>query len=121
LPRWKQEADFLFVQASFDVEALLAWRDNLSFDGKVFAGVLVVASAGMAKTLAETTGQIDLPQDLLDELATNPDAGVERCCSLMADIRASGAFDGAHLIPVGRYRSVAARLERDGWRRQSPR
>jgi 5,10-methylenetetrahydrofolate reductase len=121
LPQWKQDADFLFVQASFDVEALLAWRDSLSFDGKVFAGVLVVASTGMAKTLAETTGQIDLPEDLLDELANNPDAGVDRCCSLMADIKTSGAFDGVHLIPVGRYRSVAARLERDGWHRQTSR
>jgi 5,10-methylenetetrahydrofolate reductase len=121
LPRWKQEADFLFVQASFDVEALLRWRDALSFSGKVFAGVLVVASTGMAKTLAETTGQIELPEDLLAQLSANPDAGVDRCCSLMEGIRASGAFDGIHLVAVGRYRTVAARLEQSGWRRQSSR
>jgi 5,10-methylenetetrahydrofolate reductase len=121
LPRWKQEADFLFVQASFDLGALLRWRDALDFGGKVFAGVLVVASTGMAKTLAETTGQIELPEDLLDQLSSNPDAGVDRCCSLMEDIKASGVFDGIHLVPVGRYRSVAARLEQNGWRRHSSR
>ena len=119
LPAWKNEADFLFVQASFDLEALLRWRESITFEGKVFAGVLVIASAGMAKTLVETTGQIELPGELLDELSENPAAGVERCCALMADIRASGAFDGVHLIPVGRYRSVAARLEQDGWRRHT--
>jgi hypothetical protein len=27
-------------------------------------------------------------------------------------IRDSGAFDGVHLIPVSKYREVAARLER---------
>jgi methylenetetrahydrofolate reductase (NADPH) len=27
LPSWKQEADFLFVQVSFDLEQLLAWRE----------------------------------------------------------------------------------------------
>jgi 5,10-methylenetetrahydrofolate reductase len=117
LPAWKREADFLFVQASFDLEGLLRWRESLDFGGKIFAGVLVVASQGMAKTLAEATGQIELPEALLDELAQDPDAGVDRACSLMAKIKASGAFDGVHLIPVGRYRSVAARLERDGWRR----
>jgi methylenetetrahydrofolate reductase (NADPH) len=117
LPEWKREADFLFVQASFDLEGLLRWRESLSFDGKIFAGVLVIASQGMAKTLAEATGQIGIPKKLLDELAGDPDAGVDRSCSLMAEIKASGAFDGVHLIPVGRYRTVAARLERDGWRR----
>jgi 5,10-methylenetetrahydrofolate reductase len=69
----------------------------------------------MAKTLAETTNQIDLPTALLDRLDTEPDAGVEAACSLMADLRASGAFDGVHLVPVGRYRTVAARMEQNGW------
>jgi hypothetical protein len=27
------------------------------------------------------------------------------------DIKASGAFDGVHLIPVSKYRAVAAELE----------
>ncbi len=119
LPTWKQEADFLLVQASFDLARLLGWRESLRFNGKVFAGVLVLASAGMAKTLAEATSQIDLPATLLDDLETNPDAGVDRACCLMAEIRASGAFDGVHLVPVGRYRTIAARLEQDGWRRAS--
>jgi len=100
LPEWKQDADFLIVQASFDLEGLLRWRESLNFDGKIFAGVLVVASQGMAKTLAEATSQIELPETLLDELTEDPDAGVDRSCSLMAVIKASGAFDGVHLIPV---------------------
>lgn len=117
LPAWKQDADFLFVQASFDLASLLRWREQLTFSGKVFAGVLVVASPQMAKTVAETTSQIDIPRGLLDRLADDRDSGIDWACNLMADIRASGAFDGVHLVPVGRYRSVAARLERDGWTR----
>ncbi|MHB1487351.1 MAG: methylenetetrahydrofolate reductase [Acidimicrobiales bacterium] len=106
LPGWKQDADFLFVQASFDLANLLRWRESLRFDGKVFAGVLVIASAGMAKSLIEATGQIELPEALLGDLDGNPDAGVDRACSLLAEIEASGAFDGVHLVPVGRYRAV---------------
>lgn len=56
LPERRQEADFLFVRASFDLPALLRWRESLR-------------------------------------------------------------FDGVHLVPVGRYRTVAARLEQDGWTR----
>ena len=118
LPDWKHEADFLLVQASFDLEGLLRWRESLRFEGKVLAGVLVIASIGMARQLAEATDQIELPQDLLVDLARNPDAGVDRACSLMKEIESSGAFDGVHLIPVGKYRAVASRLEEDGWRRQ---
>jgi methylenetetrahydrofolate reductase (NADPH) len=117
LPDWKQDADFLLVQASFDIEGLLRWRESLSFEGKVFAGVIVIASVGMAKQLSEATSQIHVPPELLDELAVDRDAGVARACSLMTEIEATRAFDGVHLVPVGRYRSVAARLEQEGWRR----
>jgi methylenetetrahydrofolate reductase (NADPH) len=41
----------------------------------------------------------------------DPSAGVELACDLVEGIRDSGAFDGVHLIPVSRYREVAARLE----------
>lgn len=33
----------------------------------------------------------------------------------MEDIKASSAFDGVHLVPVGRYGSVATRLEKSRW------
>lgn len=117
LPAWKREADFLLVQASFDLAELLRWRESVSFDGKVFAGVLVVASPGMAKALAQATNQIDVPGTLLEELESRPDAGIDRACALMRSVKASGAFHGVHLVPVGRYRAMAARMEEDGWRR----
>jgi len=41
----------------------------------------------------------------------DPTASVRLACDLVESIRASGAFDGVHLIPVSRYREVAARLE----------
>ncbi len=117
LPAWKQEADFLFVQAGFDVGGLLRWRDQTEFAGKVFAGVLVVAGPAMAKTVAEATSQIEIPDDLLLALEADRDAGIHRAGELMTAIEESGAFDGVHLIPVGRYRRVAAHLEAMGWRR----
>jgi methylenetetrahydrofolate reductase (NADPH) len=116
LPGWKREADFVLVQATFDLQSLLRWRDTLAFGGPVYAGVLVVASAAMAKTLQTATRQISVPAALIDNLDADRDAGVDAACTLLEEIRDSGAFDGVHLIPVGRFRQVAARLEALGLR-----
>jgi methylenetetrahydrofolate reductase (NADPH) len=115
LPAWKADADFVFVQASFGLDALMRWREALDFGGRVFAGVLVIASPVMAKTLNAATSQIQIPERLLSDLDANRNAGVEFACDLMEQVRSSEAFDGVHLVPVGRYRETAERLEKRGW------
>jgi 5,10-methylenetetrahydrofolate reductase len=113
LPHWKHDADGLFVQMAFSMDALLRWRDTLRFDGAVYAGVMVLASAGMAHKLATDIPDIDIPAALVDAVTHDRSAGVDFACEQVLAIRASGAFDGVHLVPVSRYREVAARLERD--------
>ena len=110
LPAWKRAADFLFVQIGFSLEALLAWRARVDVAVPVYAGVIVVASPKMAKSL-EIPG-LTVPEDLVERLERDRNAGVDAACDLVTAIRDSGAFDGVHLIPVARYREVAARLER---------
>src|SRR6188474_2736392 len=83
LPTWKREADFLFVQVSFSLDDLLAWRHETAFDGPVYAGVLVVPSLGAARKLSDQ----------------------------VRAIHASGAFDGVHLIPINRACDTVRQLE----------
>jgi methylenetetrahydrofolate reductase (NADPH) len=111
LPAWKQAADFLCVQVGFSLDDLLAWRSTVAVDVPVYAGVIVIASARMAKTF--TIPGLTVPPDLVARLEKDRNAGVDAACDLVVGIRDSGAFDGVHLIPVARYREVAARLERD--------
>ena len=111
LPSWKRAADFLFVQVSFDLEQLLAWRDKVAFDGEVYAGVMVLPSAPMARKLVADIPQITIPQRWIDAVETDRLAGVELACELARNIADSGAFDGVHLIPGVRYRETAALLE----------
>ncbi len=112
LPAWKQAADFLCVQIGFSLDDLLGWRaqPGAVVDVPVYAGVIVVASPGMARNL--TIPGLTVPPDLVRRLEKDRDAGVDAACDLVVGIRDSGAFDGVHLIPVARYREVAARLER---------
>jgi len=111
LPAWKREADFLFVQVSFDLDALLAWRDTVRFDGNVYAGVMVLPSVAMAGKLAAAIPEITVPPSWLEAIEADRSAGVELACKLAQAIADSGAFDGVHLIPGVRYRETAARLE----------
>jgi methylenetetrahydrofolate reductase (NADPH) len=110
LPTWKRDADFLFAQVSFSVGALLDWRASIEFAGPVYAGVMVLASAGMGRKLSAAIPELAVPPEVI-EVERHPDAGVGIACDLVQQIRESQAFDGVHLIPIARYREVAGRLE----------
>ncbi|HVT78521.1 MAG TPA: hypothetical protein VHD87_15895 [Acidimicrobiales bacterium] len=111
LPAWKQAADALFVQVSFDAAALVAWRSSITFAGPVYAGVMVPPSAAMARKISADIPQLRVPDSLVTALDGDATAGVEFACTMIDAIRDSGAFDGVHLIPTARYREMAARLE----------
>jgi len=112
VPEWKREADFLFVQVSFDLDALLRWRDTVEFAGTVYTGVMVLPSTAMAGKLMSAIPEIVVPSRWLDAIEADRSAGVDLACELAEGIAASGAFDGVHFIPGVRYRETAARLER---------
>ncbi|GAA2613380.1 hypothetical protein GCM10010399_50280 [Dactylosporangium fulvum] len=111
VPSWKRAADFVFAQMSFSVDGLLRWRDSAGLDVPVYAGVLVLSSAAMARRLAATIPDIDIPADLVDRVEADRRAGVDAACEQVAALRDSGAFDGVHLVTVSRYREVALLLE----------
>lgn len=113
LPAWKAEADFLFVQISYSLDRLLAWRESVDVDVPVFAGVMVVASAAMARRITAAIPDLGIPDDLVAAVDADPAAGVAAACDHVRAIEATGAFDGVHLVPVSRYREVSARLEAD--------
>ena len=74
---------------------------------------MVVPSVAMARKLSADVPQLQVPEEVIALIEQDPDAGVELACSLIGEIRASGLFDGVHLIPVSRYREVARRLEQE--------
>ena len=111
LPRWKHAADFIFSQVSYSADAQLRWRDANPVDVPVYAGVMVLASAAMARRLAAAIPDIEIPGWLAGKVAADKMVGVEAACEQITRLRDSGAFDGVHLVPVNRYREISARLE----------
>jgi 5,10-methylenetetrahydrofolate reductase len=80
-------------------------------DMPVYAGVMVLASAAMARRLAASIPDIAIPDELVRRVGADPVAGVEAACEQITTLRETGAFAGVHLVPVSRYRQVSARLE----------
>jgi 5,10-methylenetetrahydrofolate reductase len=111
LPGWKRDVDFLFVQVSFDLDELLAWREGLCFEGDVFVGVMVLPGASMARKLVATIPEITVPDHWVNAVERDSQAGVELACELACAVADTGAFTGVHLIPGVRYRETAALLE----------
>jgi methylenetetrahydrofolate reductase (NADPH) len=114
VPEWKRTADFLFVQIGFSLDDLLRWRSEVDVSIPVYAGVIVLPSATMARRLRHDIPGLAIPDDLIERLEHDRNAGVDAACELVEAIRDAHALDGVHLIPVTRYREVAARLERRG-------
>ena len=79
LPRWKHAADFIFSQVSYSADAQLRWRDANPADVPVYAGVMVLASAAMARRLAATIPDIEIPGWLTDKFGKRQD-GRRRGC-----------------------------------------
>jgi 5,10-methylenetetrahydrofolate reductase len=108
---WRSRADFVFVQITYSMDRLIRWREELDFGGKLYAGVIVLASKRMAQRINASIPDIRVPQNIIDKLDDDPAVGIDIACDQIEAIRESGAFDGVHLVPVGRYREVAERLK----------
>ncbi len=111
IPDWKQDADFLLAQVTYSIDDLLRWRTSVHFDGPIYAGVMVLPSPSMARKLSADVPQLAVPEPIIGELERDRRSGVDIACNHIKAIYDSEAFDGVHLIPVSRYREIAARLE----------
>lgn len=106
---WRRGADFIFVQVSYSLDRLLRWREELDFEGRLYAAVLVLASQRMAQRINAALPDIRIPSSIIDKL-DDPNFGIDLACQQIEALRDSGAFHGIHLVPVGRYREMADRL-----------
>jgi 5,10-methylenetetrahydrofolate reductase len=110
LPVWKRHVDRLFVQVSWSIGELLRWRDANPHVASAYAGVMVLASAAMARRVGAQIPELRAPDALVDSLEHDRDAGVRWAASMVSAIRESGAFAGAHLIAGRRHAEIVSAL-----------
>jgi len=102
-------AEFFQTQAVYDLDNLkrfmqLARRFN---NVKILAGIVLLASAGMARYMDKNVPGIFVPQNLIDELAGAEKGkalqkGIEIAGRLIRTIKEESICDGVHIMAIGR-------------------
>ena len=113
-------AQFFQTQAVYDLDSLRWFMQYArQFDVKVLAGLVVLASARMAKFMNDNVPGVFVPQDIIDELAGAEKGkalqrGIEITARLIKTIKEEHLCDGVHIMAVGREEVVPEILELAG-------
>ncbi|TET44524.1 MAG: 5,10-methylenetetrahydrofolate reductase, partial [Dehalococcoidia bacterium] len=108
---------FFQTQGIFSLESLRRFMQYASqFNVKILAGIIVLASARMARYMNENVPGIIVPQDAIDELASMEKGkglqkGIEIAVRLIKTIREESLCHGVHIMAVGNEKIVPDILE----------
>jgi len=113
-------AQFFQTQGIFDLESLRRFMQYASqFDVKILAGIIVMASAGMARYMNKNVPGIIVPQAIIDELAgvekgQGLQKGIEIAARFIKTIKEEKLCHGVHIMAVGNEGVVPDILEAAG-------
>ena len=130
--RQKVEAGAMYVQTQgiFDLETYKRFLDEVDKAGiktHIMAGIIPLRGAGMAKYMNENVPGVNVPQHMIDRLAAAAaegkekgvkglpaKLGIEMAAEMIAEIKAQGLGDGAHIMAIGEEKNVPVILEKAG-------
>lgn len=110
-------AQFFQTQGVFDMASLRRFMQYASqFDAKILAGIIVMASARMARYMNDNVPGIIVPQSVIEELATAEKGkglqkGIDIAARLIRTIREEKLCHGVHIMAVGNENIVPEILE----------
>ncbi len=113
-------AQFFQTQGIFQLESLRRFMQYASqFDVKILAGIIVMASAGMARYMNRNVPGIIVPQAIIEELAgvdkgKGLEKGIEIAARMIRVITEEKICHGVHIMAVGNERVVPDILEAAG-------
>jgi len=105
-------ADFVLVQISYTMDQLARWARSLDYAGKIYAGVLVLENARMARRISATIPDIRIPEKVIKGLESDPSYGLQLALEQIEAVRELDQFAGVHLVPVKLFPEMAERLRR---------
>ena len=113
-------ARFFQTQGIFDLASFRRFMQYASrLDVKILAGIIVMASARMARYMNANVPGIMVPQEVVDELATAEKGkglqkGIEIAARFIQTIHEENLCHGVHIMAVGNEGIVPEILERAG-------
>jgi len=111
-------AQFFQTQAVYEPERFAAFMEQVKPMGvPVIAGIVLLKSAGMAKYMNQNVSGVNVPQEIIKELAAvdknkRADKSMEIAARLINELK--GLCQGIHIMALGWERYVPAILEKAG-------
>ncbi len=105
-------AEFIQTQAVYDLENFKGFMDYArQFPVKILVGIILLTSAPMARFMNKNVAGVNVPQELIDEMAAAPkgralDKGIEIAGRMIKRIHDEKMCDGVHIMAIGREELV---------------
>jgi len=101
-------AEFIQTQAVYDLDNFKQFMDYArQFPVKILAGIILLTSAPMARFMNKNIAGVNVPQELIDEMASAPkgrvlEKGIEIAGRMIRRIREEKICDGVHIMAIGK-------------------
>ncbi len=105
-------AEFIQTQAVYDLDNFKKFMDYASqFPVKILAGIILLTSAPMARFMNKNVAGVNVPKDLIDEMAAAPkgralETGIEIAGRMIKRVRDEKMCDGVHIMAIGKEEVV---------------
>jgi len=105
-------AEFIQTQAVYNLDNFKKFMEYAKqFPVKILAGIILLTSAPMARFMNKNVAGVNVPQDLIDEMASAPkgralDKGIEIAGRMIKRIQKEKMCDGVHVMAIGREELV---------------
>lgn len=105
-------AEFIQTQAVYDLDNFKEFMYYAKqFPAKILAGIILLTSAPMARFMNKNVAGVNVPQELIDEMASAPkgralDKGVEIAGRMIKRIRDEKMCNGVHIMAIGKEEVV---------------
>ncbi len=116
----KAGAEFIQTQAIYDLNNFKKFMEYArKFDVKILAGIVLLASAGMARFMNANVPGIFVPKELIEELVAAPkgkavEKGIEIAGSMIRQLKDEKICEGVHVMAIGREHLVPEILSAAG-------
>jgi len=113
----KAGAEFFQTQAVYDLDTFKRFMDYAGkFNVKILAGIVLLVSARMASYMNQNVAGINVPEKLIQEMASAPkggalEKGIEIAGRMVRQIKEQGICHGVHIMAIGKETSVPAILQ----------
>jgi methylenetetrahydrofolate reductase (NADPH) len=113
-------AKFIQTQAVYDLDNFNKFMGYAKqFPVKILAGIILLTSAPMARFMNKNVAGVNVPQDLIDEMASAPKGralakGIDIAGRMIQRIREEKMCDGVHIMAIGKEETVPEILAAGG-------